>query len=122
MPVQQLSITVAEVGERTTIVAVHGELDLAGADEFRAALETRNGWKPGRRLLVDLARATFIDSTALGILSGASRSLKSGGGSLTVVASDPRIVRIFELAGLNRLIRVERSLAEAVASVLPPAA
>jgi anti-sigma B factor antagonist len=107
-------ITVARVGETTTVVAVHGELDLHSADDLRAALHPADAAQ-GSRLIVDLVGTTLIDSTALGIISGAAKSLARLGGSVTVVASDPRVVRIFRLTGLDRRIPVERSLAEAIA-------
>ena len=113
-------ITVAAVGEHTAVVSVHGELDVGSAPEFRAALEERDEGRRSR-LVLDLVSTTFIDSTALGIISAASKALKRTGGSLTVVATDPRILRIFTLTGLDRSIKVERSLAEAIAHVLAPA-
>ncbi len=97
-------ITVAHVGESMTVVAVHGELDLHAADELRGALGA-----DGRRLVVDLVGTTFIDSTALGIIGAAAR-----GADVTVVATDPRIVRIFQLTGLDRSVTVQRSLADAI--------
>ncbi len=97
-------ITVAHVGESMTVVAVQGELDLHAADELRGALDA-----DGRRLVVDLVGTTFIDSTALGIIGAAARSA-----DVTVVATDPRIVRIFELTGLDRSVTVQRSLADAI--------
>ena len=103
-------ITVAHVGDSMTVVAVHGELDLHAAEELRTALGSN-----GRRVVIDLIGTTFIDSTALGVISGAAKS-----SDVTVVASDPRIVRIFKLTGLDRSIRVERSLAEAIANRLLP--
>ena len=115
-------ITVAHVGESMTVVAVHGELDLHSAVELRAAVGTESGVQ-GSRLVVDLVGATLVDSTALGIIAGAARSRTRLGGSVTVVASDPRLLRIFRLTGLDRTIPVERSLAEAIARpVLRPAA
>jgi anti-sigma B factor antagonist len=112
-------IRVADVGERTTVVSVHGELDLDAADHLREALQ--KGDRPGHRVVLDLVGATFVDSTALGIISGAAKQLDGSGGSLTVVASDPRIIRIFKLTGLDRRVRVESSLAEAIAQKLLPA-
>ena len=104
-------ITVAHVGDSMTVVAVHGELDLHAADELRTALGTN-----GRRLVVDLVGTTFIDSTALGVIAAAARV-----SDVIVVASDPRIVRIFKLTGLDRKLTVERSLAEAIARPFLPA-
>jgi anti-sigma B factor antagonist len=106
-------ISVARVGESLTVVSVHGELDLDAAGELRDALE---GATEDGRLIVDLVGTTFIDSTALGVIAGAAKA----GANLTVVASDPRIVRIFQLTGLDRSITVERSLAEAIAHRLVP--
>ena len=105
-------ITIARVGDSMTVVSVHGELDLNAADELRAAIDLGSD---GPRVVVDLAGTTFIDSTALGVIAGAAKSTE-----LTVVASDPRIVRIFQLTGLDRSVRVERSLAEAIANRLLP--
>ncbi len=110
----------ARVGESTTVVAVHGELDLNAADELRAALDTDEA-SHGSRLIVDLVGTTLIDSTALGIISGAAKSLARVDGALTVVANDPRVVRIFRLTGLDRRIAMERSLAEAIARPYVPA-
>ncbi len=107
-------ITVARVGVATTVVAVHGELDLHSADEFRAALDTDDA-AHGSRLIVDLVGTTLIDSTALGIISGAAKSLARTDGAVSVVASDPRVLRVFRLTGLDRTIPVEHSLAEAIA-------
>ena len=110
----------ARVGESTTVVAVHGELDLHSADEFRAALDTEEAAQ-GSRLIVDLVGTTLIDSTALGLISGAAKSLARSGGGVTVVANDPRVVRAFRLTGLDSKIPVEHSLAEAIARSHVPA-
>jgi anti-sigma B factor antagonist len=104
-------ITVAHVGQSMTVVAVHGELDLHAADELRRALGA-----DGRRLVVDLVGTTFVDSTALGIIAAAAR-----GADVTVVATDPRLVRIFHLTGLDGSVTLERSLAEAIAHRFVPA-
>lgn len=109
-------ITVASVGESTQIVSVQGELDVGAADEFRSALGDNRG--DASAVVVDLVEATFIDSSALGVISAAAKTAKRAGGNLTVVATDPRILRIFTLTGLDRSIRVERSLADAIAHAL----
>lgn len=111
MRLMEPEITVAHVGESMTVVAAYGELDLHVEDKLRHALEPN-----GRRLVVDLIGTTFIDSTALGIIAAAARNA-----DLTVVASDPRIVRVFQITGLDRSVKVERSLAEAIAHRLLPA-
>jgi anti-sigma B factor antagonist len=115
------AFTLAQLGNHTTVVSVHGELDLAAADELRDALSDGSSEEGTNRLIVDLVGTTFLDSTALSVMAAAAKALEAAGGSLTVVADDPRILRILRLTGLDRTIRVERSLAEAVARLLAPA-
>jgi len=69
-------------------------------------------------VIVDLAGLTFMDSVALGVLTAAARRLRDDGGVFVVVSQDPRILRVFELTGLDRVFRIERSLAEAVEEVI----
>jgi anti-anti-sigma factor len=70
-------------------------------------------------LIVDLSHASFLDSTALTELVRAFDQLRrAGGGQLTIVASDPRMRSLFEVARLGRDFRIydsrEAALADAV--------
>lgn len=115
-----VAITVADLGARTTVVSVDGDLDLDAADEFRAALALRHG--EGGRLIVDLAGTTFIDSVGLGAIAAAAKRAARADGDVTVVASDPRVVRVFESTGFDHWVRVVRSLDEAIIRGRPPTA
>jgi anti-sigma B factor antagonist len=68
----------------------------------------------GQRVLIDLTGVTFMDSTALGVLVGAAKTLESSGGQVVLVADDPRVTRVIEITGLARVFRIESSLPEAV--------
>ncbi len=119
MGIIDAAISVADLTARTTVVSVHGELDLSGGEKFRAALASRNGdGNAGRRLIVDLAGTTFIDSTGLGAIAAAAKRARRTGEEVNVVANDPRIVRVFQLTGLDRSISVVRSLDEAIARAM----
>ncbi|MGH7386062.1 MAG: ATP-binding protein, partial [Candidatus Rokuibacteriota bacterium] len=50
-----------------TVVAPHGDLDMAAADRIKRTL-TELVDKGGRKLLVDLALVTYVDSSGLGAL------------------------------------------------------
>jgi anti-anti-sigma factor len=51
------------------------------------------------------------------VLVTSAKQLRAAGGELVVVTDDPRIVRIFEITGLDDVVRVERSLVEAVSGL-----
>ena len=55
-------------------------------------------------LIADLGRVDFLDSTGLGALVGGLRRLRQAGGSLALVISTPRILRIFQITGLTKAL------------------
>src|SRR5215217_4517461 len=97
----------------TAVISLSGELDLYTCPEFKEELLRVIG--DGIRLVVvDLTETTFIDSTALGVLIRGVERLKTRDGRLVVACSDPNIVKIFEVTGLDRVFSVHRSRDEAL--------
>lgn len=98
-----------------TVLAVTGELDVSTSPHLRQKilelLELQR-----RRLVIDLDGTEFLDSTALGILVGASKRLRAAGGSLTVVCSKPRILRTFKVTNLEKVFNVRTSLEAATSN------
>ena len=66
---------------------------------------------------VDLSKATFIDSTTLGVLVGGVKRLRPAGGSLALVCTDENITKIFEITGLDRVFPIHSSREEALEAV-----
>jgi anti-sigma B factor antagonist len=87
-----------------SVVRVEGELDLATAGELWAAVERAVG--DGGRLVFDLSRVTFIDSSGLGVLIRAHQLL-DGHGRLVVRAPLPQARRLFQSAGVDSMFAVE---------------
>jgi anti-sigma B factor antagonist len=104
-----------ELDERTSVIAIEGELDLARAPSLKWALI--DSLEAGRnRLVVDLELTTFIDSTALGVLVGVNRSLDLGS-RLAIVGAGANVLKIFELSGLDAAFAMFPTLDEALAYV-----
>jgi anti-sigma B factor antagonist len=85
-----------------TVLEVRGEIDLSNASELRDAL-AQAGDVGGGRVVVDLSAVEFLDSTALGVLVAGAKRLREDGGDLVIRAPQPRIRRVFELTGLDRV-------------------
>ena len=117
MAVDGVRATTAQIGSDAFVVSVSGELDIATAGRLGEELE-RTSERGARRVIVDLVGVAFIDSVALGVLTEEARRLRATGGTCIVVSQDPRILRVFEITGLDRVFRIERSLAEAVEGVI----
>ena len=94
------------------LVAVAGEIDLFTAPELKAALG--EALESGRiRIVVDLTETTFLDSTALGVLIGAVKRLRSRDGALTIVNTDATIAKTFEITGLDQIFTIRATREEA---------
>lgn len=64
-------------------VVVLGELDVALAVELRRAVDAAIAC-PGNRIVIDLARVDYIDSTGLGALVGAGNRIEAHAKSLVL--------------------------------------
>ena len=95
------------------VVAVGGEIDLFTAPELKSAIG--EALESGHtRIVVDLTETTFLDSTALGVLIGAVKRLRSRDGVLTIVNTDPNIAKTFEITGLDQIFTIRPTREEAV--------
>src|ERR687888_508611 len=68
------------------------------------------------RIVVDLEETTFLDSTALGVLIGTVKRLRSRDGRMTIVNVDPNIAKTFEITGLDQIFTIRATREEAVAA------
>jgi anti-sigma B factor antagonist len=97
---------------RTRVVAVHGDLDIFTAPELRARLEERARQDDGD-LVVDFSNGSFVDSSGARVLLQAARRLRAHDGRLIVVNRDEEIARIMSVMGLEDLLTVVASRADA---------
>ena len=68
------------VDDTTHVIELGGEVDLYTAPEFKERMvELIESGK--KQIVVDLSKATFIDSTTLGVLVGGVKRLRPAGGS-----------------------------------------
>jgi anti-sigma B factor antagonist len=109
---QPFGINRRELDERTSVIAVQGDLDLATAPQLKwmlvDALEEGH-----RQLVLDLKNATFMDSTALGVLVGVSRSLGADG-TLAIVCANDKLLKIFEVSGMDGVFAIYPSFDHAL--------
>ena len=57
------------------------------------------------QIVVDLEGVDFLDSTGLGVLVGGLKRLRSHDGDLSLVCTQPRILKVFEITGSDQGVR-----------------
>jgi anti-sigma B factor antagonist len=106
-------LDVDEVDERTAVVAVRGEIHLATAPEFSERLNTVVA-AGHTAVIVDLTEVGFIDSTGLSVLLNALRRITRAGGTLTLVCTNPTVMRLFEVTKMDTTFTIVESRDDAL--------
>lgn len=94
------------VDNGTVSIALEGELDLASARQMEERLAAAAQAQP-TRVVVDLARLAFIDSTGLRLLLQADAHAREHGYQLVLRPGEPSVQRVFEVTGALKVLRFE---------------
>ena len=105
----------AEMREGVLCVALEGEIDHHSAVATRGEIDRLIYSNRPKRLELELSHIGFMDSSGLGLVMGRYALMRDLGGEITVLNPSPAILRIFKLAGMDRLIpfEVRREASEA---------
>jgi anti-sigma B factor antagonist len=85
-----------------------GEMDLAVAPRLHEKVDGLFA-AGATSIVVDLLNATFLDSTALGVLVTALNRCHELGGQLHLVVTEPQILRVLTITGLTDAFTLHKS-------------
>jgi anti-sigma B factor antagonist len=108
-----LTLATQEV-EGATIVAVGGEIDVYTAPRLRDKI-TELVADGVYNLIIDMEGVEFLDSTGLGVLVGGLKKVRAHDGSLRLICTQERLLKIFRITGLAKVFTIHDSAAAAVA-------
>lgn len=93
-----------EEKEGVLVAWLSGELDHHAADAVRNELDAAFARKKARKVVLDLSRLTFMDSSGIGVVLGRYKKIKEAGGRLAVRAPSDKTDRILRLAGIYTVV------------------
>ncbi len=99
----------------TTVVAVGGEIDVYTAPRLRDKF-TELVAAGSYDIIVDMQNVEFLDSTGLGVLVGGLKKVRAHDGSLDLVCTQDRLLKIFRITGLAKVFVIHDSAEAALAS------
>ena len=102
----------------STVIHVGGEIDAYTAPTLGERLDEQIN-AGHTRLVVDLEDVSFMDSSGLNVLVGRLASVRSRGGSLSLVRPRDRILRVLTITGLNELFAIFSSVDAACGAAAP---
>ncbi len=105
-----MSLTI-EMETRNDVLCIRlsGELDHHAADLLREKATAAQGNTGIRHIVLNLEGLTFMDSSGLGVILGRYKHVKQLNGEMIVCAISPPIQRLFDMSGMFKIIRLERS-------------
>jgi anti-sigma B factor antagonist len=107
----ELGLDVSKVGSHS-VVEVKGEIDVYTAPKLREKLIELVS-EGSYDVVVNLEGVDFLDSTGLGVLVGALKRVKAHDGSLSLVCTQDKILKIFKITGLTKVFPINSSVEEA---------
>ena len=99
-----------DIGEKDEILTVTllGEIDHHSAVRVRTEIDEKiSSFRP-KRTVIDLSKIEFMDSSGLGLIMGRYMKMQAIGGTLILKNPNERMIKIFKLAGLEKIVNIER--------------
>ena len=98
------------------VIELEGEVDVYTAPQLKQQMISllESGAK---ELVVDLSKVDYLDSTALGVLIGGLKRMRERDGNMVLVCPSPRIRRVFEITGLDKIFDIFNSSEDALESM-----
>ena len=96
-----------------TVVAPQGDLDMAAAEQMKRTL-TKLLDEGNKKLLIDLGKVGYVDSSGMGALVASLKQARTAGGDLRLCALQDDVRAIFEMTRLNKAVTIHGSRTEAL--------
>src|SRR5215218_8343738 len=98
-----------------SVLDVAGEMDVYTAPKLGTQLVelVSDG---SYHIVVDLEKVDFLDSTGLGVLVGGLKRVRNHDGSLQLVCTQEKILKIFRITGLTKVFPIHSSVSDAISA------
>ena len=110
-----LTLNEYSVATGQAVVEVGGEIDVYTAPRLRETLISLVD-SGNYQLVIDMEGVEFLDSTGLGVLVGGLKRVRAYDGSLDLVCTQERILKIFRITGLTKVFGIHDTVDEAIAA------
>ncbi len=99
--------------EGVLVFQVDGEINISTSPELKRQFEKQ----PSKKVVVDLLKVGYIDSSGLATLVEILKKTKTSGGSLGLSGLSDKVKSLFEITKLDKLFQVSATQDEAVNKV-----
>lgn len=112
-----MDIAFDKMGDVAVAAVPVEELDASNAGEFKRDIAP--ALEANTKLVLDLSRLRFVDSSGLGAFISCLRKLNAKGGDLKLCGMSKQVRAVFELVRMHRIIDIHDTKEEAVRAFAP---
>jgi anti-sigma B factor antagonist len=91
------------------------QIDALNSEEFKRALS--DGAEGATKIIIDLSRIQFIDSSGLGVLLGIVREMHERGGAICLCCARPPVLALFRMVRMSNIVAIHATSEDALASL-----
>jgi len=95
-----MAIIIQDEPPECTIVQICGELDISTAPDLRERLLAILNRRKVRRLILDLSKLEFMDSSGVAVLVNTERRARLLGRTMVLVAPQRPVLRVLQVCGM----------------------
>ena len=110
-----MSVEAKQLESGVAVITISGRLALGGETERLDAAMKSMLQKDVKKFVLDITALDYVDSSGIGMLVASLTTAKKAGGELKLVGANPRIKRIFSMTGVDSIMSMYSTLAEATA-------
>ncbi|MBR2290542.1 MAG: anti-sigma factor antagonist [Clostridia bacterium] len=100
--------------ERVLKVLITEEIDHHSSSVIRTRVDYEIARFRPKKVVIDLENVRFMDSAGIGLMIGRFKTVQSYGGVLEIENVNPKLMKIFEMAGLPKIMEFKEKSKEEV--------
>lgn len=98
----------------TLMVRLFGEIDHHCAEDVRKRVEGQLEKIKGKNIIFIFDEVSFMDSSGIGMVLGRYKKTKSLGGTTVMCGAKEKVLEVFRLSGMLKMIPCYKSLEDAL--------
>lgn len=110
-----MSVEAKQLDSGVAVVTISGRLAMGAETERLDATVKGLLLKDQKKFVLDITTLDYVDSSGIGMLVSCLTNVKKAGGELKLAGANPRIRRIFAMTGVDTMMPMCDTLADAMA-------
>ncbi len=101
----------------TLVIKILEDMDHHSAQYLRQKLDNEIVKATVKNIIFDFSGVSFMDSSGIGVVVGRYNNIKKLNGKAAIVNANPKIMQIFEMSGVLKIIPAYTAVEDALSSM-----